>query len=109
MRFLVDNQLPPALAVFLRDHGHDAIHVFEHGLDHQADQSLWEHATSTHRIVVSKDEDFLYLANRPGDIGRLLWVRLGNCRNAMLIDAFSKSLTAVTAAFEDGQQVVELA
>jgi predicted nuclease of predicted toxin-antitoxin system len=29
------------------------------------------------RIVVSKDDDFLILASRPGDRGRLIWVRLG--------------------------------
>ena len=32
MRFLVDNQLPPSLARWLRDRGHDAEHVFESGL-----------------------------------------------------------------------------
>jgi predicted nuclease of predicted toxin-antitoxin system len=31
MRFLVDNQLPPSLARWLRDRGHGAVHVFESG------------------------------------------------------------------------------
>ena len=31
MRFLVDNQLPPSLAHWLHDRGHDAEHVFESG------------------------------------------------------------------------------
>lgn len=30
--------------------------------------------------MISKDEDLLFLANRPGDKGRLVWVRLGDCR-----------------------------
>ena len=29
MKFLVDNQLPPALAGWLCDRGHDAVHAFE--------------------------------------------------------------------------------
>ena len=81
MRFLVDNQLPPSLARWLRDRGHDAEHVFESGLHLLDDRALWARALASGRIVVSKDEDFLYLTNQPGDAGRFLWVRLGNCRS----------------------------
>jgi predicted nuclease of predicted toxin-antitoxin system len=108
MRFLVDNQLPPLLAGFLRERGHEATHVFEKGLHELDDRTLWERASAAESIVISKDEDFLYLANRPGERGKLLWVRLGNCRNANLIDAFSQSLARVIAAFESGHRVVEL-
>lgn len=72
MRLLVDNQLPPALAIWLRDQGHDALHVFDVGLARVDDRALWSHAVSDARIVVSKDEDFLYLANQPDGTGRLL-------------------------------------
>jgi len=61
------------------------------------------------RIVVSKDEDLFFLANRGGDRGRLLWVRIGNCRRERLHDAFAQALESIVAAFESGQRVVELA
>ena len=61
------------------------------------------------RIVVSKDEDLLFLANRPRDQGRLIWVRLGNCRRDALVEAFARSLSAVVAAIAEGQRVVEIA
>jgi predicted nuclease of predicted toxin-antitoxin system len=60
------------------------------------------------RIVVSKDEDFLYLTSQPNDAGRFLWVRLGNCRNDALLAAFSASFDTIVAAFDSGQSVVEL-
>jgi len=60
------------------------------------------------RIVVSKDEDFLYLANQSGDAGRFLWMRLGNCRNDALLTAFARSFDTIVAAFNSGQMVVEL-
>jgi predicted nuclease of predicted toxin-antitoxin system len=70
---------------------------------------LFGHVLLAHdRIVVSKDEDFLYLTNQPGDAGRLLWVRLGNCRNDALLMAFAKSFNTILAAFQSGQSVVEL-
>ena len=108
MRFLVDNQLPPSLARWLRDRGHDTEHVFESGLHLLDDRALWARALAYDRIVVSKDEDFLYLTNQPDDAGRFLWVRLGNCRNDALIAAFSSSFDTIVAAFDSGQSVVEL-
>jgi predicted nuclease of predicted toxin-antitoxin system len=109
MRFVVDNQLSPRLSKFLQDSGHDSVHVAMVGLEAADDRTVWEWAIRESRIVVSKDEDLFFLANRPGDTGRLVWVRLGNCRREVLIDAFARSLPAVTAAFEDGQRVIEIA
>jgi predicted nuclease of predicted toxin-antitoxin system len=108
MRFLVDDQLPPSLARWLRDRGHDADHVYESGLHLLDDRALWARALADARIVVSKDEDFLYLSSQPNDAGRLLWVRLGNCRNDALLAAFSASFNTIVAAFDSGQTVVEL-
>ncbi len=58
MRFLVDNQLPPSLARWLRDRGHDAEHVFASGLHLLDDRALWARALADDRIVVSKDRIF---------------------------------------------------
>ena len=108
MRFVVDNQLPPRLSRFLADAGHDAVHVTMVGLDAADDQTVWAWAIREARVLVSKDEDFLYLAHRQGDRGRLLWVRLGNCRREVLLDAFARSIDAIVAAFDSGQRIVEI-
>lgn len=109
MRFVVDNQLPPSLSRWLADAGHDSVHVAMVGLDASSDETLWAWAAREQRIVVRKDEDLFFLANRGGDDGKLLWVRIGNCRREQLHDAFSRSLAAIVGAFESGQRVVELA
>jgi hypothetical protein len=36
------------------------------------------------------------------------WVRLGNCRNDALLEAFAASFETIFAAFDSGQTVVEL-
>jgi predicted nuclease of predicted toxin-antitoxin system len=59
-------------------------------------------------VVVSKDEDFVFLANRPSDRGRLVWVRLGNCRNAALVAAFDRTLDTVVEALASGQRIIEI-
>ena len=108
MKLLIDHQLPVQLAAHLRSRGHDCEHVFDIGLNNVTDSTIWSHALQRGQIVVSKDEDFVYLANRPGDTGRLLWVRLGNCRNIALFASFDSLDAAITKAFESGQRIVEV-
>ncbi|MFA7235503.1 MAG: DUF5615 family PIN-like protein [Phycisphaeraceae bacterium] len=64
MKFLIDNQLPLQLAEHLRHRGHDCLHVLELELDEANDAAIWSCAERDERIVVSKDDDFIFLANR---------------------------------------------
>ena len=77
-------------------------------MDEASDLEIWEYAAKGDWVVVSKDEDFLHLANRPGDAGRLLWVRIGNCRKQTLLRAFDRELPGIVQAFDQGVRVVEI-
>lgn len=44
MRFLVDAQLPPALARYLTDAGHQAEHVYDIGMGAASDKAIWSYA-----------------------------------------------------------------
>jgi predicted nuclease of predicted toxin-antitoxin system len=46
VNFVVDHQLPPALARFLANQGHIACHVREMGLKKADDASIWRRAES---------------------------------------------------------------
>jgi predicted nuclease of predicted toxin-antitoxin system len=108
VKFLIDNQLPAALARWLARRGHDAVHVFELGVEIASDRSLWEYAFAEERIAISKDEDFFILANRPGDTGRLLWVRIGNCRTRALLSRLEAAWPEIEQSFADGERIVTL-
>lgn len=58
MRFVVDAQLPPALARFLASLGEDAIHVLDAGLLEAADSELWSFALEKGWVIITKDDDF---------------------------------------------------
>ena len=77
-------------------------------MENADDPEIWDLAFAEDRIVVSKDVDFLLLSNRPGDAGRLLWVRVGNCRTPLLLARFNAAWPVIQAAFVAGQRVVEL-
>jgi predicted nuclease of predicted toxin-antitoxin system len=108
VNFLVDNQLPISLAKYLRKQGHDCQHVLEIGLATASDSEICNYADSQERIVISKDEDFLYLASKPGATTRFLWVRTGNCRTSTLLTAFERFWPMIEMALTAGDRVVEL-
>jgi predicted nuclease of predicted toxin-antitoxin system len=108
VKFIVDNQLPLALARWLSGMGYDAVHVLDREQGKTADHSLWEEAIAEGRIMVSKDADFFQFATRPGDDGRLLWLRLGNCRTPALIATLGSLWPSIEAAFATGQNIVEV-
>lgn len=108
MKFLIDNQLPPALAQYLRKRGFDCKHVLDVGLVEALDVEICRHAEAEERIIVSKDEDFLYLARHPKRKIRVLWVRLGNCRTKALLAAFDGVWSSIESSLEAGDRVIEI-
>ena len=59
MKALVDNQLPEALAIFLRSLDVDCIHVRELGLDIATDGAIRRFAAESGNAIISKDSDFV--------------------------------------------------
>lgn len=49
-----------------------------------SDIEIWKHAGRDDSVIVSKDEDFLYLSNAHSTVARFIWIRLGNCRTKAL-------------------------
>mgnify|MGYP001609326662 CR=1 FL=1 len=108
MRFLVDNQLPVALARFLSSAGSDSLHVLDVGLSHASDSEIWRYAGERQFVLVSKDLDFFQRAAQPGAPVQLVWIRLGNCRKAELLAAVERTWSRVCACLQAGERVVEI-
>jgi len=108
LRFLIDNQLPIALAQFLSERGFIAQHVRDLGLGSVDDAAIAGHAREHRLIVISKDEDFVIISNLQGSPA-VVWIRLGNCRNAELLRVMERGLAQLTAALESGQRIVVMA
>ena len=108
MRFLVDAQLPPALAGLLRVHGHEAEHVIDIGPADAPDRDLWRYAVAHDAVIVTKDEDFADMVavseTGPPDA----WVRTGNVRRAALLPWFEQLIPQLVDAIDDGERLVEL-
>ena len=107
MRFLVDAQLPPALARRLEALGHIAEHVADRGMVSASDEVIRDHAASVGAVIVTKDEDFAVrrlLAGGPP----VVWLRLGNTRRTALLHRIETDLSAIVGALERGETLVEI-
>ena len=108
MNFLVDAQLPPLLAQWLRDAGHQAQHVEEVNLREADDGDIWRHALLTSAIIVTKDEDFATRASRTAVTPVIVWLRLGNATNRALLAWLQPRWPGVLQLLKQGHRLIEV-
>ena len=108
MKFLVDAQLPPALAQWLREAGYDAQAVREVGLREADDGAIWRHAQAQGRVIVTKDEDFAQRAQTGAAGPVIVWLRIGNTSNAALRAWLVPQLPELTRLIGQGYRLVEV-
>jgi predicted nuclease of predicted toxin-antitoxin system len=107
LRFLVDAQLPPALAEVLRRAGHEADHVAELGMATALDEQIWEEAIARSAVLVTKDSDFAVQRGASGEGPTILWIRIGNVGNRVLIARFLTAWPVLEGAIQRGERIIE--
>ncbi len=108
MRFLIDAQLPPALAKRLAELGHQAEHVADQQLAAASDTHIWDFALRNGAVIITKDEDFAQRKALLEGGPRVVWIRLPNTRRRELLAWFDSALPAILSALERGEGLIEL-
>jgi predicted nuclease of predicted toxin-antitoxin system len=100
MNFLVDAQLPRRLAKYLRAAGHDALHTLDLPQGNRTtDTAINALSVREHRVVITKDADFVnsfLLVHQPY---KLLLISTGNSSNADLESLFVSQIATLATAF----------
>ncbi len=104
MRFLVDAQLPPALARWIAAQGHAAEHVAIALTATEPDAAIVQYAIENGAVIITKDSDFLTLAPPPP----VLIVATGNITNQALLALFGDRFDRAVGELANGQAVVEI-
>ena len=108
MRFLVDAQLPPRLARTLSDEGHPSEHLEDIGLRHAKDQDVWDYAIEHGSAIITKDDDFVERFRRLPNGPVIVWLRIGNACNRVLLAWFMPSLPALVQRIDAGDRLIEV-
>ncbi len=108
MKFLIDAQLPPALACWLREAGHEAGHVEDVGLREAEDSAIWAHALQSCAIIVTKDEDFAARSVQAATAPTIVWLRVGNTTNRVLRLWFESRLTGIVQLAGQSHRLIEV-
>jgi predicted nuclease of predicted toxin-antitoxin system len=66
MRFLLDMGISPVSGQFLRDQGHDVIHLRDQGLERLPDPDILAKAREEERILITHDLEFGELLGSAG-------------------------------------------
>ena len=109
MNFLIDAQLPPALARLITSLGHKAVHDEEATMLLATDEAIWNYAIKHQHIIITKDEDFKnMLLLTATSRTPVVWVRIGNCSTAALTRWFQPLFPQVLGYLQQGEYLIEL-
>ncbi len=107
-RFLVDNQLPAALARWLETKGCAAEHVLALQLAQSRDEIIWERAARDGAVIVSKDEDFAQMTLVRTEPVAVVWLRIGNCRTAALLATMERAWPTIVQQLDANARLIEV-
>jgi predicted nuclease of predicted toxin-antitoxin system len=99
MTLLFDQNLSHRLVAVLAGEFPGSLHVRDAGMATASDPVVWEYAAREGFVIVSKDTDFQQRAVLRGHPPKVVWVRLGNCSTAEVVDLL-RSRRAELLAFE---------
>jgi predicted nuclease of predicted toxin-antitoxin system len=106
MKFLIDAQLPPSLAILLQAKGYDAIHTLSlPNKNLSTDQEINQKSIAERRIVITKDSDFYHSFVLKGEPYKLLIVRVGNMGRHNLNQLLINNLETIAEYFHEGSLV----
>jgi predicted nuclease of predicted toxin-antitoxin system len=101
MKLLLDENLSDRIIHQILDLFPDSSHVKSHGFLHASDAVIWEFAASNGFVIVSKDSDFHQRSLVYGHPPKFVYLRVGNCSTARIIELLRTKKDTVAAFIAD--------
>jgi len=107
VRFLADMGVSGKVVSWLREQGHDAVHLRDEGLQRLPDREIFGKAVAEDRVILTFDLDFGEIAALSGgEKCGVVVFRLRNTRTPHVISRLDSVLTASSSHLEEGAVVV---
>ena len=109
MTLWLDNQLPPALAGWMRaTTSIECVRVRDLNLQRASDHEIFAAARHANVVVMTKDADFVELLEQHEPPPQVVLATCGNTSNARLRRLVQTAWPAILAMLERGEVLVEL-
>jgi predicted nuclease of predicted toxin-antitoxin system len=109
LTFWLDNQLPPALAAWMRATlSVECVPVRDLNLHRASDREIFMAARDARVVVMTKDADFVELVDEHGAPPQVILVTCGNTSNARLRRLIEAAWPMILPMLERGEGLVEL-
>ena len=72
------------------------------------DLDLWNYAETHQAVIVTKDQDFAELVIRKNPGPGVVWLRIGNCKNATLLAWLISLWPEIVSRLAQGDRLVEV-
>ncbi|MBK8055025.1 MAG: DUF5615 family PIN-like protein [Saprospiraceae bacterium] len=97
MKFLIDAQLPKALAIFLNNQGYQSIYTLDlPSKNKTSDSEIIELSIRENLIqVISKDSDFYNSFLQKGEPYKLIYLKVGNMSTTEISSLFANNLSVI--------------
>ena len=95
MKLLFDQNLSPSLVGRLSDLYPESAHVSTYDLDQAQDREIWQYASESGCLIVSKDSDFSEMSVVLGSPPKVIWIRSGNCSTDEIEDILRRDYDRV--------------
>ena len=107
MRFLADMGVTREVVRWLKEQGHDAVHLREQGLQRLSDRDVFAKAATEARIILTFDLDFGEIVALSGSrVVSVVLFRLHNTRTAHVLERLRKAIEDSGKSLERGAIVV---
>ena len=107
MRFLLDTGVDVRVATWLREQGHDSLHLRDQGLQRLPTGEIFTKAISESRVILTFDLDFGEIAALArGRKASVVVFRLHNTRTPHVLERQASVLTDCASVLEEGAVVV---
>ena len=109
MNIWLDAHLAPALASWMNARFEvTATALRDSGLRDSSDREVFLAARKAGAVVMTKDEDFVYLLEQLGTPPQIIWITCGNTSNARLQAILTKAAAKTFELLKIGEPLIEI-
>jgi predicted nuclease of predicted toxin-antitoxin system len=109
MKVLIDANLSWRLGEFLRSAGWDPSHVNSLRMGLASDTDIWSFALrEKYQIILTQDIDYSNLVMNSEQGPAVIWLRIGNQPNAVVVGTLSGNWDLILSALQRGERLIEI-